>query len=271
MHDELAVVDGFNVHPGMVEIPATKNRPRMFTRGTESLMHENAIGIYYKDAEANKWIFMWADVTKLPILRGIPAALEARRDTRIKNASIKFYEAFGVVEGFTVKPGFVSFTVSNGPFAGRFFSSGWESNGSLGCYKKTESGDFEFNWLGKDEDHIFGYVLDSIKARQAEADEAAAKEYADEKGVVIEHLRIGRDEYTIRGYRPGDGFTWSAAANFNHGCDDGATFCLREDGRWDVTDVTNCTSCWPVGHDRDHSCGYYVGEIVDNPPTEILG
>ena len=74
--------------------------------------------------------------------------------------------------------------------------------------------------------------------------------------------------------RPGDQISWFLGGSFNHGCTDSlaeevflSPSFWSEDGEEIlnpvaiaiVVGVTSCSSCWQVGHDRDHSAGTVGG------------
>ena len=53
-----------------------------------------------------------------------------------------------------------------------------------------------------------------------------------------------------------------ASRRYNHGCTDCAVYRDNGDGTVTCIDVNNCTSCWQVGHDKDHMYAK-IGEVID--------
>jgi hypothetical protein len=53
--------------------------------------------------------------------------------------------------------------------------------------------------------------------------------------------------------KKGDLIGVSAAAGNTHGCTDYAVLKANGDGTATVIEAESCTSCWQIGHDRDHT------------------
>lgn len=55
----------------------------------------------------------------------------------------------------------------------------------------------------------------------------------------------------------------------NHGCRDYAVLRYLGDGKAAVIEAASCSSCWQVGHDRDHVFAT-VGDTWDVNPAEVV-
>lgn len=60
----------------------------------------------------------------------------------------------------------------------------------------------------------------------------------------------------------GDLIAIDGSRGFNHGCQDYAILEYIGDGKGKVVEAGNCTSCWQVGHDQQHTFAV-VGEEID--------